>query len=86
MYLPGRVRVAEKLSGQDRDRVLLVVDVRHVPAERRVDVIRKGGVAHARQAEADHAHARARWQVQSEVDCVEERDGRAKGVANDDDG
>jgi hypothetical protein len=28
-----------------------------------IDVLGKGGVAHARYAEADHAHARARWKV-----------------------
>ena len=48
VYLAGRVRVAKKFSGQNRDRVLLVVDVRHVPVERYVDVIRESVVAHAR--------------------------------------
>jgi len=43
----------------DRDRVPPVVDVRHATAVRRVDVVRERQVAHARHAEADHAHVRA---------------------------
>ena len=59
--------------------------MRHVAAERRIDVIRESGIAHAWHAVADHAHARVCWQVQPEVDRVEERYGRTKGVASDDD-
>ena len=68
VYLTGRVNVAEKSAGYDRDRVLFVVDVRQAAAVRRVDVICESGVADPRHAVAYHAHARARWQVQREVD------------------
>jgi hypothetical protein len=60
--------------------------VRQVPAERRVNVIRKGGVAYARQAVGDRSQARARWKVQREVDRLEEREGRSEGVACYDNG
>ena len=75
------MHVSEVHAGYGRDRVLSVVDVRHVAAERRVDVICESGVAHARHAVADQVHARPRWQVQREVDRIKERKCRAKGVA-----
>ena len=86
MYLAGRLHVSEIHAGHDRDRVLSVGDVRHVSAERRVDVICECVVAHARHAVADHAHARVRWQVQREVDRIKERKCRAKGVARHENG
>ena len=64
---------AHEPPGHDRDRVPPVVDVRHATAVRRVDVVRERLVAHAWHAVPDHAHVRAGWEVQREVDGVEER-------------
>ncbi len=68
VHLTRRMGIAEKRAGQDRDRIFFVVDVRQVAIVRRVDVIRERGVAYLRHAVGDCAHARARWQVQREVD------------------
>lgn len=68
VHLSGGVRETQELPGNNRDRVLFVVNVRHrychaVGIVHRVDVVGEGGVAHPRHAVADHAHACASWQV-----------------------
>ena len=80
------MHVAERLSGYDRDHVLLIVDVRQVAVVRCVDVIRESGIAYPRHTVGDCAHARARWHMQREVDRVKQHEGCAEGVARDDDG
>jgi hypothetical protein len=68
VYLTGRVRVTKKPARYDRNRVLFVVDMRQAATVHHVDVIRESGIANARHAVADHAYARALWQVKREVD------------------
>jgi len=68
VHLTRRMHVAERLAGQDRDRVLLVVDVRQVAVVRCVDVIRESSVAYPRHTVCDCTHARASWHMQREVD------------------
>ena len=48
--LPARVMISEQPPGQDRYRVVLVVDVRDVARQLRVDEVRPVLVADARQA------------------------------------
>ena len=85
VHLTRGMHVAERLAGHDRDRVLLVIDVRQHAVVRCVDVIREGAVAYPRHTVGDCAHACARWHVQREVDRVKQREGSAEGVARDDD-
>lgn len=91
VHLSGGVREAQELPGNNRDRILFVVNVGHryrhaVGIVHRVDVVGEGGVAHPRHAVTDHAHACASWQVQWEVDRVEKGEGRTERVSCDDHG
>ncbi len=86
MHLAGGVHEAGGPPGHDWERVLPIVDVSQAVAVHRVDVVCERLVAHARHAVADRAHARARRQVQREVDGVEEREGRAERVSYEYDG
>ena len=62
VHLARGMHEAEEPPGHGRDRILLVIDVRHIAAVaatvRRVDVVRGRAVPHARHAVADRAHAR----------------------------
>lgn len=66
----------------DRNGVLLVVDVRHESAQMSVDEIGKVLVADAGHAVAHHAHRHARVELQLEEDTVEEGERRAERVAD----
>lgn len=74
MYLTRRMAVAEEAAREDRDQVLLVVDVRH-GGERgvRVEVVCERLVADSGEAVPDVRDLEA-GDVEREVDCAQERD------------
>ena len=75
MDLPRRVVVPEEAPGEDRDDVLLVVDVRHGHLlGLGVDVVREGLVADAREAVPHETGRDAAGEVEREEDGVEEGD------------
>ena len=77
--LARRVVVAEEAPRQDRDQVLLVVDMRDGGNRgMRVDVVRERLVSNTREAVADVGDLEA-GDVQREVDGVQERDGPTFG-------
>ena len=75
---------AEEPAGDDRDRVLLVVDARE-RRDVRVDVVRERLVADARQAEYDRVDLDVVRQRHPQHHCVEARHRRTQGVASDQD-
>ena len=75
MDLPRRVVVPEEAPREDRDDVLLVVDVRHGDLlGLGVDVVGEGLVADAREAVPDETGRDGAGEVQREEDGVEEGD------------
>ena len=73
--LPRRVVVPEEAPREDRDDVLLVVDVRHGDLlGLGVDVVGEGLVADAREAVPDETGRDGAGEVEGEEDGVEEGD------------
>jgi len=84
VYLAGGMHESKEPTGDNGDRVLLVVDAREVDI--RVDVVCESLVAHAREAVVVRLERRTCGQVQREVDRVDERDRGAEGVPDERDG
>lgn len=77
---------SQEPAGDRRNRVLLVVDVRHAASQLAVNEIGERLVPDARHAVADHTHGHGRGQPQAEGDAIEEGERRAERVADDCDG
>lgn len=76
----------QESPGEDWDRVLLVIHVRHEPAEPSIDEISKFLIPDAGHPVAHHTHGHARVQLQAEEDAIEEGERSAERVAHDRDG
>ena len=72
---------AQAPSWYDRDRVLLVVDVRHTSAQVLVHPVRKVLNPDPRHPIANHPHTHTRTELETEVDVVEKRERHTERVA-----
>jgi hypothetical protein len=86
VYFSRHVVETQEYPGEDWDRVLLVIHVRHEPAELSIDEIGKILVPDAGHPVAHHTHGNARVKLQAEEEAIEEGERRAERVANDRDG
>jgi hypothetical protein len=77
---------AQEPAWQDRDRVLLVVDVRHISAQVVIHPVRKVLIPDPRHPIANHPHTHTRAELDTEVDAVEERECRTERVTDHCDG
>jgi hypothetical protein len=83
---PRHVVETQEYPREDWDRVLLVIHVRHEPAESFIDEISKVLVPDAGHPVAHHTHGHARVELQAEEDAIEEGERRAERVTYDRDG
>lgn len=77
MHFARRLYEAQELERQDRERVVLVGDVRELHV--RIDVVRECLVADTREAVAHGADGDGRGEVEWEVDSIEEGEDGACG-------
>ena len=80
VYLARRMLEAEEASGNDRDKVVAVIDAREV-SDCGVEEVGECGVANARRAISDTLHG-CRGQVKLEHERIELRNSAAERVAN----
>jgi hypothetical protein len=86
VYLARYMMESQEPPREDRDRVLLVVHMRHETAELSIDEIGKILIPDAGHPVAHYAHSHAWIELQPEVDAVEEGERRAERVAHGRDG
>ena len=72
MYLAGRVHVSQEPSGQNRDRIFQVVDVRDVHVS--IDIVCKRLVANTRKTIENGLERRTGGEVEREVNRVKKRE------------